>query len=62
MAIRITDIIRFMNPAIISLVANFSQSFTATITEIAKGNTIFAVIIVISVCSEGSNPSREMKD
>lgn len=43
-AIRVTDIIKFMKPAIINLIANFSRLVIANTAEIAKGNTIVAVI------------------
>ena len=45
--ISITDIIRLMNRAIISLVENSSFLATPTIAEIAKGNTMLAVMIFI---------------
>ena len=43
-AIKNTDIIKFMNPATISLLAKASFLATPTIAEIANGNTIVAVM------------------
>jgi hypothetical protein len=46
-AIRIVDIIRFRNPAIMSPVASFSFLVTPMIAERAKGNTMLAVMTFI---------------
>ena len=61
MAIRITDTIKFIKPATISLIANFSRFITSNTAEIAKGNTMFAVTIVICVCSDIANPSEMVR-
>ena len=61
MAINITDTIKFIKPAIISLIANFSRLITSNTAEIAKGKTMFAVTIVMCVCSDIANPSEMVR-
>ena len=57
MAINIIDIIRLMNPAIMSLVESCSLLITPMIADIANGKTMLAVMMFIWFCSTGSKPS-----